>query len=894
MGKINTFYRIFLPALLLTLIIAWACKEDVIAPDNETYEISGQLLDEEDFPISGAILQVFSEDGIQSLITKDTTDDNGYFTLKNLPENNDNLEVRIEHEFYQPASLMLKEMIKSQDKKNIKIKMQHDTDCTGKLYIKIKDTNENPINDAELRLNKKEKTLKKSHSNENGEVYFKNICPGEYWLRIYKYGFKVIEHEFSIEKGDSLNLNFTLVENEKDTCCQGIIYLTIKDSTSNEPVSNVKVRLWKGKEKIKDGYTDKDGKISFEDICEGNYQISFFKDGYNEVEFNFEMGCNDTLEFNKFITKKDDSCCKGVIYLVIQDSTNNQGIENVNVNLWKDGKLLKEEKTNAAGLVKFTDLCEGKYSFAIKKEGYKSFEFFIKLGCNDTLEINKKMLKMQQDSCCDGKIILFVKDSTNNESINGAKVNLWRSGKLYSSKKTENGKVIFEKLCEGKYGIDIQHEKYKNIEFEIELACNQIIEITKNLIPVQQKDSCCNGVIKVAVFDKESKRTIKGAKVKLWFGGNLIYQETFNEEPLIINELCQGKYQFTFIAEGYKSAEESIVLGCNDTIYFPFFMEPLEKDSCCDGKFKLSLRDSTSNEIILGATVKLWKNGKVIKEGKTKEEWIIFEGLCKGRYSVTISHENYKTSEFSIEIPCNETIEMIKYLSKDSEPCCDGKVKIKPVDINTKLPIKNATVKLWKDGQIISQKVVEEEYVIFEKLCKGKYGVDIVHEKYKNIEFSFELGCNETKSIVKELEPLKNDSCCNGVIYVNVKDSLDNSKLKSVLAKLWRENKVYKYGYTDETGHYSFENVCQGKYILTLTREGYKSREININVECNDTLELNYKLLKDKKDTCETAEVLIKVKNKVTKEPIPGAVIKIYDRNNNLIAEGVTNEMVNI
>ncbi len=891
MGKKNIFLRILVPSLLLTLIVMWACKDEVTSPDISRYEITGQLLDEENYPIANAILQVFSsESAIQGLISKDTTDENGYFTLNNLPENDDNLELRIEHDNFTPMSVKLKEIINDKNQKNLKIKMQHDTDCTAQVFIIVRDNNNNPINEAEVRLNKKDKTIRKTYTNDQGEVLFKNICPGEYWLRIYKTKYQVIEQSFSIEKGDSLNINFKLLENDDDTCCNGIIYFTVKDSMTKEPVSNVIVKLWKGKDKIKEEKTNDDGEIIFDGICKGNYQISFFKEGYIGQEFNFEMACNDTVEFNKYIIQKDDSCCNGVIYLIIKDSTTNQAIEYSKVNLWKDGKLFKDGKTNSEGLVKFTELCEGKYGFSIQKEGYQSFEFDIELKCDDTLEISKKMLKLQKDSCCDGKIVLFVKDSINGESVNGAKINLWRFGKLLSTKKTENGKVIFEELCEGEYGIDIEHEKYKNIEFEIKLDCNKVLELTKKLIPIEQKDSCCNGVIKVAPYDKETKKIIKGAKVKLWFGSDLIYQETVHEEPLIIKNLCEGKYQFTFIAEGYKSAEEVFELACNDTIDFPFYMEPLEKDSCCDGKLKISVRDSSSKEIIKGALIRLWKDGGKIAEKKIEGEYVIFEKLCEGKYFVDILHEEYKGIEFAIEIPCNETVEINKYLVKEQEPCCDGKLKIKPIDKNTKQIITGATVKLWKDGKLINKKVTENDYVIFEKLCKGAYGVDIEHENYKNIEFSIELGCNEAKMINKELEPIEDDSCCNSKIYTVVQDSSDNSNLKGVLAKLWKDGKPYKYGYTNENGLMVFENICEGEYALTFNKDGYKARETHIEVECNDTLELHYRILKESKDSCETAEALIKVIDKETEEPIANAVIKIYDKNNNLIGEGETNE----
>jgi 5-hydroxyisourate hydrolase-like protein (transthyretin family) len=898
MRNLNYIRYILIPALLAVLLIVYSCKENTVTPDENTGIVAGQIIDEQDIPVPGAIIQVFSTgSGIQGLFDKDTTDDEGFFELKNVPNDHSNLQVRIDHEDFASFDIPLAEMTKDKDHKKANVKIQHDSICTGTLTLNVINQNDEPLQYAEIRMNRGDKIIRKALTNADGNLTFENVCPGEYWLRIAKSGYKVVEQGFEIAQEETLNLGFELLGMDEDTCCKGVIYFEVKDSATQQALNEVRVKLYKGSDKINEGYTKEEGKFKFERVCEGNYQISFFREGYKAQEFNFEMGCNDTVEFSKLMSQlpPKDSCCNGAIYLIVKDSTTNQGIPYAFVNLWLGDKKIKEGKTNESGLVSFTGLCEGQYGLSILKEQYKSIEFSTTLACDDTLELTKYLVKSLQDSCCDGVIEIEVNDSETKEKINFAKVNLWKAGKLLKTGKTEAGIVKFTGLCVGEYGIDIIHEQYKAIEFSVTLECNKTVRLTKEIVKLtDDKDSCCNGVIIVAPRDSETKELIKGARVKLRLGDKVVYDKYVENQPLVLNNLCEGKYQFVFIANGYQSAEEDFVLPCNDTLEFPFFMQKMLADTCCNGKLKVIPMDS-SGVILKGAWVKLWKDGKIIAEKKVEGDYVIFEELCKGKYSGSITLDGYKGVEFAIELGCNETKTIEKFLSKSGggDDCCNGKVTFKFNKAESDQLIEGAlTVRLWKDGKLLTKKVVDNSVAVFEKLCKGNYAVDVEHANYKSIEFSFELGCDEIKTIQKGLQQKEGD-CCKGVIYLSVKDSANGSNLQNVTVNLWKGSTKVGYLKTGDNGSVKFENVCEGNYSFSFSKDGYKSREAGgIALGCNDTLELSYKMLKNEAvDTCYTAEIALVVKDKNTEERLYNVQIRVMDKSNGqIIAEGYTDQ----
>ncbi len=893
MNRLKHFYMIFLPAIIAMLLIGYACQDNTSAPVDQTSDIAGQILDEQDIPVPGAILQVFTSGGIQGLIDKDTTDEDGYFSLSGLPERQDNLKLRIDHEDFAPFEIPVTDAVQGKDNKKVGVKLLHDSTCTGILEVNVKNINDELIPNVEVRLNRADKLIRKAKTNESGKIVFEHVCPGEYWVRLAKDGYKVIEKEFAMEDGESKSLDFEMLFSEDDSCCNGIINFTVLDSLTGNPVENVKARLWKGSSKIRELMTNADGKAAFERICDGEYQISYLKEGYFGEEFNFTMDCSDTLNITKQILEKtnSDSCCNGIVYIFAKDSATNSAISNVLCKLWVDGKQVSDKKTSESGMVSFSGLCPGKYGFSMHHEQYGAKEFNLELECNDTVETHKALIRSLEDSCCDGEIEVTIKDKENGESLNNILTKLWKNGKLLTKKNSENGKSKFTGLCMGEYRIDLVSDKYESIGFEVKVECNQKVQITKELEKTSQDDSCCNGVVIVAPKDKESGELIRGALVKIWFGDKIVYQETVHESALIISNLCEGKYQFTFIAEGYKSAEEDFTLGCNDTLEFPFYMQKLEKDTCCDNILIVIPKDSLSGEVLNGAKIKLWLNGKVIKEAIVKEGKAVIDGICKGKYGVDVIMEGYKAIEFPIEFNCGEEKTVNRNMLKlEDEPCCDGRLTMKIQDSESGNLIKGAVVKLLKDGKVISYKTQDGEAVVFEKLCQGNYRVLVLAEGYEGAEFDLEMGCDEVKVVEKGLKK-KSDDCCKGNLYIVVKDSTSGNPIKGLSAQLWQNDSKKAYGTTGEGGLVKLINICQGTYVLRLAGDKYNTREISLTVGCNDTLELHYKVLaKEGQDTCNTAELYLLVKDAETYEHLANAQVRIYDMENNLIAEGTTNE----
>ena len=264
----------------------------------------------------------------------------------------------------------------------------------------------------------------------------------------------------------------------------------------------------------------------------------------------------------------------------------------------------------------------------------------------------------EQDTCCDGILYLIPKDSETSEILNGAVIKLWQDGKLIEKAITGEGYAVIDNICEGNYWVDIIHEGYEAIEFEIEFDCNETKEITKELDPKE----CCEGVIYVIPKDSETNEIISGAKVRLWQSGDLIDKVFVGESGYArFLNVCEGEYAIDILHEEYEAIEFTVEMDCNDTLEITKTLE----SSCCESIIKVYPKDSETEESLNGASVTLRSGEQTIETLTVSDGKVIFDNVCKGSYEIAITKEGYTGMEFDFDIGCNKVKEFIKFLDPE-------------------------------------------------------------------------------------------------------------------------------------------------------------------------------------------------------------------------------------
>lgn len=633
----------------------------------ETQSFTGTITDDFEIPIPNAIVSAVRVNQgkttvlvSEEIIATDTTDEDGNFEFKNLPSPLGSIKIRIQHSDFKSFEEFLLSLMEKGEKNKLRIRVKHRDDCCGKIIIYTYGSDSTRLSNVEVRLNRGRDLVRKTRSNDDGRVVFEKVCPGNYWVRIAKEGYQVIEREFTLNNCDTLEFSYYLQARNADTCCNGILKVEVKNKANDETLNGSIVKLRKNGALLTTLTIKENQPVYFRELCPGNYSLLVFREGFKALEYNFTFECNDTLEYTAELEK--DTCCNSWIKVFVKNQSN-EPISQAKVKIWKQKQLLGYYYTSNDGVVIFRELCNGTYGFEIEREGYKSIEFQVEIGCGEGKEITKTLERADTDSCCNGLIVVHVKDKNTNGNINGAKVKLWLGNSLKQVETVYEGVAIFRNICSGEYQISIFADRYKGTEFSINLECNDTLEFTKYLEQESSPDSCCNGKIIFIVRDSSTGDYAGDVNVYLWKGNQKVgVSKTGSDNGRAVFErVCEGEYSFALSKDGYYGKEGAFRVDCNDTVEIPIkILRKTSLDTCCTAKLKIKVIDDDSTEnVIENALVEIRINDRTIAEIRTNTYgWAVKEDLCAPKtYNIRVSAEGYSTQEFQINFNECKTIQ---------------------------------------------------------------------------------------------------------------------------------------------------------------------------------------------------------------------------------------------
>ena len=344
---------------------------------------------------------------------------------------------------------------------------------------------------------------------------------------------------------DTLNIN---VNNAK-------LKIRKTEENTNTPIEGVKFALYKDEKLLQEKQTDKDGRISFENLYPGKYTVKEVETAEKYVLENtpkeIELKYNETKEIeitNKLKTGKIK------VYKVDKDNKEVK-IEGVKFDLYSEElkKVIGTYTTDQNGEINVENLPVGEYK-VIEKESNKWYnladEIKIKVDFNKTAEttIVNELKK--------GQIKVIKVDKENNEvKLKGVKFEVQdKDGKVLETLKTDkNGEATTSKYAikdfENLYLKEVEtNEKYvlNDKITKVKLEENKI----KNVVFENEK---IKGKIKIIKTSKDYNKInklkagspIEGVKFEIYnLDGKLLETLTTNKEGIAISShLEKGEYK---------------------------------------------------------------------------------------------------------------------------------------------------------------------------------------------------------------------------------------------------------------------------------------------------------------------------------------------------------------
>lgn len=219
------------------------------------------------------------------------------------------------------------------------------------------------------------------------------------------------------------------------------------------------------------------------------------------------------------------------------------------------------------------------------------------------------------------------------------------------------------------------------------------------------------------------------------------------------------------------------------------------------------------------------KDGKAIFNNLSKEKYFIKEVSNDGKF---VLDDNY----YEVTLKVNENNRIIDVFLELENKLKRGNLKIKKIDFDTKIPIKDTEFIIMKDEKIIYQGRTNVDGIIeLNDLVYGIYKIKEVMASngYLLNEMIYEVNIDdENKDVCFEIE----NELKKGKLVIRKLDSSNGRVISNVEFVIMRDNEVIYEGVTNEYGEIEIDNLPLGIYIVKEVRasDGYILNEEEIEV----------------------------------------------------------------
>lgn len=201
-----------------------------------------------------------------------------------------------------------------------------------------------------------------TQTNANGKYSFTVECNGDYKIATDYYGYK--ERIFDVDKSAIHNTTIILKNLLTPLACSQIVNGKITDLNSGAEVENAIVEILTLKNKlIETATSNANGNFHFNISCDENYKIKVSHENYVTAISEFKSTSIDSQIQRLDFVLTPNTCQQSIVGTIANAHTKTP-MDNVNVSLLKNNKVIASIKSSSSGEFKFDVDCNSNYKIS--------------------------------------------------------------------------------------------------------------------------------------------------------------------------------------------------------------------------------------------------------------------------------------------------------------------------------------------------------------------------------------------------------------------------------------------------------------------------------------------------------------------------------------------------
>lgn len=554
----------------------------------------------------------------------------------------------------------------------------------------------------------------------DGKVIFDNLDLGEYYYQETQApnGYRLDSNKYKLEITERHLDAESILPNKK----YGAVDIYKVDYDKYVPLEGVKFGIYdKDKNLLKEGLTNGNGHVIFDDLEIGTYYIKELEalPGYQIDDTYHLVTLSDSVRYyQQTVTNKK----YGSITLHKTDDVGNP-LEGAYFQLYdKDMKPVGEpKKSQGNGKIIWDHLELGQYYIKETQapDGYQIGQF------TKGIEITER--HRDEEITISNQIIYgsvtIVKTNENNHALRGAEFAIYndQNVELERKKTTTNGTVIFEHLPVGYYTIQEINPPvgYIPIKEDVSVPGDEIMDVEITMRHLDQQIYIANkpivGNVHIIKKDSVDKHKLGGAIFALYDdkGHEIASAKTDDWGEAWFKNIKFGKYTMKEVASPIGYEQNDTVYDVNitkdgETLEYEIENKPITY------RIQLHKDDGETSKPLEGAEFQLWQNGAPLSYNGTTTFTTDKDGIIKfpfdltyGEYQLveTKAPYGYIASD-AINVWLNETTTYTKDDLQnrvvDITAHNQSKrtvLKLTKVDEDTGLPLQNAKFEVWNEDR---------------------------------------------------------------------------------------------------------------------------------------------------------------------------------------------------